>query len=514
MDGVCVSPATKDYMMASFGITTSKSVASPLLQRHNLARARRGGTPVSSPVPSRIINNKQTQPLVQQAVCRGHFSPFQLRKIQETLEDVKYAQQQTEACGVAPSSGSSSVLPVVVESNIELVEDFQSLDARFEALIEQARRGLKVHAPELCDEGVNGTYFLKNQEGKKIAVFKPQDEEGASEFNPKLNVNKAAKGAAGGSRVGSFIDGVTLSRVRKDFQVGEASYREVAAYLLDKKHHFYGVPNTCMVRISYPGWRSEKTGSFQEYVMNDGASWDIGPSLFPVKEVHKIGILDLHIFNTDRHGGNILICDADDAGVYKLTPIDHGYSLPTSLDRAWFDWLTWPQSRVNFDEETKRYIESIDPDEDAKMLRQYLPIPDESILIMKISTMLLKLGVKHNLTLSQLGTMASRKVPDKPSVLEIMVENARAQAKAACEKECCNNTGAVPVLPAAGVDGVSGVAAGVGGVASVVNCSSNSATDASATIENTFLQALREILDEHMTKMSRDQRSSDPMKLW
>jgi len=503
MDGVCVSPATKDYMMASFGLANAKSVASPLLQRHNLARARRGGTPVSSPVPSRIKQTLVPQPLVQQAVCRGHFSPFQLRKIQETLEDVKFAQQQTEA-GVAP-----------VESSIELVEDFQSLDARFEGLIEQARLGLKIHAPELCDEGVNGTYFLKNQEGKKIAVFKPQDEEGASEFNPKLNVNKAAKGA--GSRVGSFIDGVTSSRVRKDFQVGEASYREVAAYLLDRKHHFYGVPNTCMVRISYPGWRSEKIGSFQEFVMNDGASWDIGPGLFPVKEVHKIGILDLHIFNTDRHGGNILICDADD-GVYKLTPIDHGYSLPTSLDRAWFDWLTWPQSRVNFDDETKRYIESIDPDEDAKMLRQYLPIPDESILIMKISTMLLKLGVKHNLTLSQLGTMASRKVPDKPSVLEIMVESARAQAKAACEKECCKSSNDSDVTPA-GVAAPTAVAAGAGvvtivGVAGVVNCSSNSTTDASATIENTFLQALREIIDERMTTMSRDQRSSDPMKLW
>jgi len=504
MDGVCVSPAAKDYMMASFGgVTNPKSVASPLLQRHNLARARRG-TPVSSPVPSRL---KQTlvvpQPLVQQAVCRGHFSPFQLRKIQETLEDVKCAEARGVVGIAAPTESSS----------IELVEDFQSLDARFLALIEQARQGLMVHTPELCDEGVNGTYFLKNQEGKKIAVFKPQDEEGASEFNPKLTENRGKEGNRAGTRVGSVFGdeddeiGVTSSRVRKDFQVGEASYREVAAYLLDRKHHFYGVPNTCMVRISYPGWRSEKTGSFQEYVMNDGASWDIGPGLFPVKEVHKIGILDLHIFNTDRHGGNILICDADD-GVYKLTPIDHGYSLPTSLDRAWFDWLTWPQSRVNFDDETKRYIESIDPDEDAKMLRQYLPIPDESILIMKISTMLLKLGVKHNLTLSQLGTMASRKVPEKPSVLEIMVENARAKAKHACEQQqpdCC-------VLPAGTADATVGVAANViNGVGGAAGCCGHSDATASE-IEQAFLHALEEILEEHMTTISRER--IDPMKLW
>jgi len=257
--------------------------------------------------------------------------------------------------------------------------------------------------------------------------------------------------------------------------VGEASYREVAAYLLDRKHHFYGVPNTCMVRIAYPTWKGEKIGSLQEFVMNDGASWDIGPSLFPVKEVHKIGILDLHIFNTDRHGGNILMSENDD-GVYKLTPIDHGYSLPTSLDRAWFDWLTWPQSRVPFDDETKRYIAAIDPDEDAKMLRQYLPIPDESILIMRISTLLLKKGVQHSLTLSQIGTIASRKMPDKPSVLEIMVEEARAIAKLICDQQIQTDN---------------------------------------KIIEETFITTLGATMDEQMLKMSQEGgESSSKMTLW
>jgi hypothetical protein len=270
--------------------------------------------------------------------------------------------------------------------------------------------------------------------------------------------------------------------VRKDFKVGEASYREVAAYLLDRKHHFYGVPNTCMVKIYYPTWKAEKIGSLQEFVMNDGASWDIGPSIFPVKEVHKIGILDLHIFNTDRHGGNILLCENDD-GMYSLTPIDHGYSLPTSLDRAWFDWLTWPQSRIPFDNETKSYIENINPDEDANMLKRYLPIPNESILIMKISTMLLKKGAQHNLTLNQIGTIASRKVPEKPSVLEIMVEEARSKAKEQQE---------------------------------VVSASSQlSTTDTnSPLIEQTFLRILGEIMDEQLSKMPRENGENKSRLIW
>jgi len=235
-----------------------------------------------------------------------------------------------------------------------------------------------------------------------------------------------------------------------------------------------------MVKISYPTWKAEKIGSLQEFVMNDGASWDIGPSIFPVKEVHKIGILDLHIFNTDRHGGNILLCENDD-GMYSLTPIDHGYSLPTSLDRAWFDWLTWPQSRIPFDNETKTYIDNINPDEDAAMLRRYLPIPNESILIMKISTMLLKKGAQYNLTLNQIGTIASRKLPEKPSVLEIMVEEARSKAK---EQEGVSTS---PQL---------------------------STTDSSLLIEQTFLRILGEVLDEQLSKVPRENGENRSRLIW
>jgi len=447
-------PSLRDSRMAATlsppYSTTTTSVASPLLQRHNLQRARRG-TPVSSPTPSRLHKPSQSQSLVHTALCRA-FSPSQLRKVKDALDEISSTEKQ-------------ATVPKPVTPSIELIEDFHTLEPGFFAeLISKVREGLLFYAPELCVEGVNGTYFLKNKEGRKIAVFKPQDEEGSSEHNPKYKKGGRSGSARGSRRTSSSIyasGGVTSSKVRKDFQVGEASYREVAAYLLDRKHHFYGVPNTCMVKIWYPTWKSEKVGSLQEFVMNDGASWDIGPSIFPVKEVHKIGILDLHIFNTDRHGGNILLCENDD-GVYSLTPIDHGYSLPTSLDRAWFDWLTWPQSRVPFDDETKRYIDSIDPEDDEKMLKTFLPIADESIVIMKISTLLLKRGVHNNLTLSQIGMIASRKVPEKPSLLEIMVEEARTTAKGICDR--------------------------------------NSVTDP-AEIEKTFLKTLGESMDEHMSKM-------------
>lgn len=73
--------------------------------------------------------------------------------------------------------------------------------------------------------------------------------------------------------------------------------------------------------------------------------------------MHRIGILDIRLFNTDRHAGNILVRrhrgsaselsgEARLAGVDRLIPIDHGFCLPEALEPPYFEWLFWPQVRV------------------------------------------------------------------------------------------------------------------------------------------------------------------------
>lgn len=44
-----------------------------------------------------------------------------------------------------------------------------------------------------------------------------------------------------------------------------------------------------------------KVGSLQELVENNESAADYGTAMFPVEEVHKVGILDLHIVNLDRN---------------------------------------------------------------------------------------------------------------------------------------------------------------------------------------------------------------------
>jgi len=74
---------------------------------------------------------------------------------------------------------------------------------------------------------------------------------------------------------------------------------------------------------------------------NEGPVSDISYDIFPDSEVHKIGILDLWIFNLDWNDGNILYWKTDSGP--KLIPIDHSMSIPGTLkiysfDLCWMDW--------------------------------------------------------------------------------------------------------------------------------------------------------------------------------
>jgi hypothetical protein len=79
---------------------------------------------------------------------------------------------------------------------------------------------------------------------------------------------------------------------------------------------------------------------------------ELGTRAFAVNEVHKIAVLDLRLANTDRNGANILVRrrgaeEAAAAGgvALQLIPIDHGYTLPHTLQDVSFEWEFWHQVR-------------------------------------------------------------------------------------------------------------------------------------------------------------------------
>ncbi|KAL2649707.1 hypothetical protein R1flu_017835 [Riccia fluitans] len=296
-----------------------------------------------------------------------------------------------------------------------------------------ARAGFQEgRVPVLSSEGSGGTYFLKNPEGKNVGVFKPVDEEPMAVNNPRAGSLRSASSEG----------------LKSGIRVGEGAMREAAAYILDhpatgrirdstsrNEEGFAGVPPTIIARASHKafnnsregGTRATKVGSLQQFVESFSNCEDMGPAKFPVNEVHKISVLDMRLANTDRNGGNILVCK-DDGGSFKLVPIDHGYCLPDKFEDVTFEWLYWPQARVPFNHATLEYISKLEADWDISVLAAHgLVLRPECARVFRVATMLLKKGAASGLTPFEIGSMMSREKFDEKSAVEIMMEEAEAE---------------------------------------------------------------------------------------
>lgn len=293
--------------------------------------------------------------------------------------------------------------------------------------------------------GLGGAYLFRNCGGESVAIMKPTDEEAFAPNNPKGFVGKML-GQPG---------------LKKAVRVGETGVREVAAYLLDHDH-FAKVPPTVLVKVSHhmfhlnssdAGHRGgsgkicspvAKIASCQQFVHHDFDASDIGTLRFSVSAVHRIGILDIRIFNTDRHAGNILVRNALDFNserawacsnahvneALELTPIDHGLCLPEALEDPYFEWLHWPQASVPFSDEELEYIWRLDANKDVDMLRAELPMMREACFrVLLLSTTFLKKAAAAGLCLAEIGEMMSKDAMDETSQLELLCLQAKLQVE-------------------------------------------------------------------------------------
>lgn len=169
-----------------------------------------------------------------------------------------------------------------------------------------------------------------------------------------------------------------------------------------------------------------KEGSLQQFVASECSAEDMGHLKFALSDVHKIGILDIRLFNTDRHAGNILLHASTDGGCMQMTPIDHGLCLPSykHLDGACFDWLQWPQAQFPFTSEALDHIASLDMEKDAALLRS-VGMDEETVTTMRLCTSLLQTGAALGYSLFEIGSCLQRDGDfSHPSVLEHAVAKA------------------------------------------------------------------------------------------
>jgi len=143
-------------------------------------------------------------------------------------------------------------------------------------------------------------------------------------------------------------------------------------------------------------------GSFQEFVHAECTMDDISPSKIAVDEVHKIAILDIRLLNADRNVANILCRRLpEDPDHFRLVPIDHGYSLRSKCDVAWFDWcwLDWPQTKQPLSKASREYVLGLDVEADVRLLRERLNMQNDVLDYFRCSCLILKAGVQAGLTL-------------------------------------------------------------------------------------------------------------------
>lgn len=303
---------------------------------------------------------------------------------------------------------------------------------RTKQLVGEIIKAIKIGVdPIPVHSGLGGAYYFRNNRGESVAIVKPTDEEPFAPNNPKGFVGKAL-GQPG---------------LKRSVRVGETGFREVAAYLLDYDH-FANVPPTALVKITHsifnvndgvngnipPSKKKlvSKIASFQEFIPHDFDASDHGTSSFPVVAVHRIGILDIRVFNTDRHAGNLLVRKLDGVGRFgqvELIPIDHGLCLPETLEDPYFEWIHWPQASIPFSEDELKYIKDLNPFKDSEMLRMELPMIREACLrVLVLCTIFLKEAAAFGLCLAEIGEMMTREFrsgEEDPSELELICMEAR-----------------------------------------------------------------------------------------
>ncbi|GMF37090.1 unnamed protein product [Phytophthora fragariaefolia] len=251
-------------------------------------------------------------------------------------------------------------------------------------------------------EGEGGVYAVQSRSsGQKLALFKPAEEE---------------------------------KFVREGLSAGEGAIREEVAYMLDSRSNgFSGVPPTAVARLKLTNVGRAKQGAVQRFMTSSigsmesfGMPFDLEKAreFVPVEQVHRIALLDVRVFNTDRHPGNILLIG--EKKPYTMVPIDHGCILPSwfHLSEARFDWLEYPQSREPFSPVALQYIDALDATRDAKILRT-LGIREECVTTLKICTLFLKLAAGQGKTLYWMGNFMARDgCFQQPSRLELAIKNA------------------------------------------------------------------------------------------
>jgi hypothetical protein len=228
-------------------------------------------------------------------------------------------------------------------------------------------RGIQLHPAQLekmegLSSGKSASYFVKDENENRAAVFKPSNEDAS---------------------------------LKPAVPKGESLMRQSAAYHLDKMNGGKaGVALTLKANSEESG-----LGAIQVFKESHGSLNDLSrvKEAIPVRSLHYLTIHRTRMFDLDAHQGNVL-WKRNNEGEIELISIDHDYCFPEFRTMAdvedrenhlRMEWDDFPQMDVPFDEETQTYIQGIDVEKEASHLKEQ-GFAIESINLVKTMTWLYK----------------------------------------------------------------------------------------------------------------------------
>lgn len=217
---------------------------------------------------------------------------------------------------------------------------------------------------------------------------------------------------------------------RRGIEIGMGALREEAAFVIDRASGGQAnVPTTARASID------SKKGSVQQFVEES-----LGPvedfsvprelpaaeAMVPLDKAQAVACLDIRIFNTDRHTGNLLLAGPRP---HKIVCIDHGCVLPAwwALESARFDaWLDWPHVKAPASPATLSLVSQVGTELPIVVQElEALGLPKQAIWTLQICTLLLqKCVLDHGLTLHNVALLMTRQDPAEPCWLEHKVAEA------------------------------------------------------------------------------------------
>jgi hypothetical protein len=262
-------------------------------------------------------------------------------------------------------------------------------------------------APTLATTGLSGTYFVKNRQGKPIAVVKPRMQEVGMPLNPKGHAEDYDERNPGRMQHAGHVQGTSF-------------LNEVLASKIGGK--FFNIPTTTKVTMRAP----YETGGVKWFTESDECSYQffsegtpyseldsLDRSLIPQSEWQRLVIFDLLNGQMDRNKGNILVKDEVDKTtkkiVKRLVYIDHGLCFPDNLD--WrkplpkrLEAYTLFCTDAPLDKDLAKWISKYDIEAACKMLRESGK-SEGSIRHHRIMAKFLKLGVEAGMEARTLRDM-------------------------------------------------------------------------------------------------------------